>query len=146
MTGTESEGQAPVPTTQPKNPAVGYKDGTFYRRGKPMPASERMDRYSQFDEAMLVREQRDISKSAQDVAQRYFASGDKNRAVSEIDSLRSKHPNQSRYIDVYGSQILGVGGDDRGYKDFVLQQEQSYRRNPAVKRARQRVAARKAKV
>lgn len=132
-----------MPTPQPNNPMVGYKDGTFYRGGKPMSASQRMDRYSEFDEAMLMREQRDIGKRVRGVAEGYFESGDKDKAVSEIDSLKSRYPNQSRYLDLYGNQIWGERGNDSNYRDFSLQEEQGIGRNYTLKRVRKRVAARK---
>jgi hypothetical protein len=124
---------------------VGYKDGTFYRRGEPMSTSERMDRYSQFDEAVLVRQQREIGKHMKAIGSEYFDSGNKDKANSSIESIRSKYPDHSRYIDTYGNQIIGTSGNAY-YLDFALEQEQDFRRNPVVKRARARVAARRTKV
>lgn len=60
MTGTEGTGQAPVPTTQPKKPMVGFHDGVVYRGGKPQSMKTYYRRESQARVVSKLRGERDF--------------------------------------------------------------------------------------
>jgi len=144
MTGTESVGQAPVPT---KKPMVGYHGNSFYHRGKPISDSQNYDRIAAFNEAKSIREQHQIHSKMEDHALKFAQRDPEARDGTVFAKLRAKYPNQSRVIDAYAYAANRNDGtfytSISSFSQLQRAQMAKILTNPVVKRVRERVYYRK---